>query len=152
MAAEGRRGSGECVENSDIKKKGIWGGTLKFSRENNFSWKSLSSSSKDVTPLHWESVTLAFLCSMIHSFVIFSIFLYKYSANTSERSQFLHREELSLARNLLLLIHIQRSPEGAIKTILRVNYPPRKGLQDPGPAQDPQLDQHMSVFDKGLCW
>lgn len=88
---------------------------------------------------------------MIHSFVIFSIFLYKYSANTSERSQFLHREELSLARNLLLLIHIQRSPEGAIKTILRVNYPPRKGLQDPGPAQDPQLDQHMSVFDKGLC-
>lgn len=37
MAAEDRRGGGECVENSDIEKKGIWGGTLKFSRENNFS-------------------------------------------------------------------------------------------------------------------
>lgn len=109
------------------------------------------SSSKDVTPLHWVLVNLAFLCSAIHSLVNVSIFTKIQLTSVKGVSSFTARS-LALQDTSSCYSVFREALRGAIKTTLRVNYPPRRGLQDPGPTQDPQLDQHMAVFDTGLCW
>lgn len=159
MAAEDRRGGGECVENSDIEKKGIWGGTLKFSRENNFSWKSPSSPSKNVTPLHGEWVTLAFLYSAIHSFVNLSIFLYKYSANICERSQFLHCEELSLAKKPLPANPYSEKSSGSYQDYSESKLPTQERITGSWPrSRSPARSTPVSVWQRfilivcSMCW
>lgn len=59
MAVEGRRDNGECVQSIILKNRRIL-------RRNPH---ALDISSKDVTPLNWQLVALALLCSAVHSSV-----------------------------------------------------------------------------------
>lgn len=93
------------------------------------------------------------------SFVNLTIFRYKYSANMSGRSQFLHCEELSLARNLLLLIHIQRKPWGSYQDYPESKLPNQERNTGSRPrSRSPPRSTRVRVWQRFIlavclvCW